>query len=111
MGKERTKSKCLAQITIEKETYSIRATGHAVDRMTERKVDKWVVSGDVLALGKERLLDYKETNKDVALIDKKRDITIILGFRKNTIYVLTVIDKSDVYILDNTMIKRLEDIE
>lgn len=111
MKRTNTKSKSLAQITIENETYSIRATGHAVDRMIERKVDKWVVSGDVLALGKERLLSYTKLTKDVALIDGKRGITIILGFRKNTIYILTVIDKSDVYILDNTMIKRLGDVE
>ena len=108
MKRTNTKSKSLAQIKIENETYSIRATGHAVDRMIERKVDKWVVSGDVLALGKERLLSYTKLTKDVALIDSKRGITIILGFRKNTIYILTVIDKSDVYILDGTIINNLE---
>ena len=108
MKKTRTKSKSLAQIKIENEVYSVRATGHAVDRMIERKVDKWVVSGDVLALGKERLLSYSQLTKDVALIDSKRGITIILGFRKNTIYILTVIDKSDIYVLDGTIIKNLE---
>ena len=96
----RTKSKSLAQVTIEKETYSIRATGHALDRMAERKVDKWVVSGDVLAFGKQRLLEFRNTNREVALIDSKRNIAIMMAFRKNTIYIITVIDKSEIYVLD-----------
>ena len=108
MKRTDTKSKCLAQIKIEKEIYSIRATGHAIDRMIERRVDEWVVSGDILALGKERLLNFKEANKDIALIDTKRDITIIMNFKKNTIKILTVIDKSDVYVLNGTIIKNLE---
>lgn len=108
MRNKGTKSKCLAQITIEKETYSIRATGHALDRMRERKIDEWVVSGDIIAFGKQRLLEFKNTNEEVILIDKKRNIAIVWAFIKNTVYLITVIDKSEVYVLDGTVIKNLE---
>lgn len=108
MKRTNTKPRCLAQIRIEKEIYSVRATGHAIDRMAERKVDEWIVGGDVLALGKERLLNFKRANKDIALIDTKRNITIIMNFKRNTIKILTVIDKADVYVLDGTIIKNLE---
>ena len=108
MKRTKTKSKSIARIMIDKETYSVRATGHALDRMQERKVDEWVVSGDIIAFGKEKLLSLRAEEKEIALIDVKRDITIIMAFRKNTIFIITVIDRSEVYILDGTVVRKLE---
>jgi hypothetical protein len=101
------KDKMIAQITINKQTYSIRATEHSLQRMTERKIDEYVVSGNVLALGATRLLKLQEAQEEAIIIDKKTNTSIVIAFLRNTIKIITVIDKSNVFVKDGTRIERL----
>ena len=98
------KGKQIAQLIINKQSYSIRSTEHSELRMKQRNVDVYVVSSTILALGKERLLKYKESKKDIAIIDKENGIAVIAGFHKNTIYIITVIDKDDIWVKNDTSI-------
>ena len=97
-------SKSIATMTIEGKPYSVRATYHALDRMKKRKVDEYVVSGTILALGKNRLLDLQENDEDAIIIDNDKGISIVISFYNNTIKVVTVIDKSRVWVKSNTTI-------
>ena len=104
---EKLKDKCLSQITIEKQSYSIRATGHSIERMKQRNIDEYVVTGNILALGKERLLKLQQTQEEAIIIDELTNTSIVIAFKKNTIKVVTVINKSNVFVKSNTMIVTL----
>ncbi len=101
------KDKLLAKLEINKKHYSVRATAHALERMEQRKIDEFVVSGNVLALGKEKLQELQEQQEEAIIIDKNTNSAIVIGFVKNTIKVITVINKSNVWVKDNTRIENL----
>jgi len=101
------KDKLLATLKIKGQDYSIRATIHAQKRMVERRIDEYVVSGNILALGYERLMGYRNTDKEFAIVDKIKNVAIIAAMRRNTVIVITVIDKEDIWIKDGTAIFNL----
>jgi len=101
------KDKLLARLEIKGRQYSVRATEHAMERMQQRNIDEFVVSGNVLALGKERLLEMQEAQEEAIIIDTLTDTAIVVGFVKNTLKVITVINKSSVYVKTNTRIEVL----
>lgn len=102
------RGKSIAQIKINYTTYSLRATDHGLERMKQRKISEYVVTGDVLSLGKDRLLELQKQDKDIALIDTLHNIAIILQFQGNIIKILTVINSSDIYIKRTTVVERLD---
>ena len=101
------KSKSIATITIEKQTWSVRATALALQRMRQRGVDEYVVSGTVLALGKDRLQELQEAEEEAIIIDDEKNVSVVIGFRGNRIMVVTVIDKSNVWVKKQTSIERI----
>ena len=104
-----SKTKSLATMKINGSDYSIRATEHALLRMKQRDVDEYVISGSILSLGKEKLLDYQDRSADVMIIDEIRKISTVFGFKGNKIQIVTVIDKDDIWIKTNTEIARIGD--
>lgn len=101
------KEKSIAQLKINGETYSIRATSHALKRMEERDIDEYIVSGNIIALGKERLISLQSKNKDIIVIDENKNVAIVIGFDNNKIFIITVINKANVFVKDNTIIEKL----
>ena len=106
-NREMEEGKGLVAIRINGDTYSIRATGHALLRMKQREVDAYFVSGTILSLGKDKLLEYQRRGVDVVIIDKTRRVSIVFGFRKNKINIITVIDKGDVWVRNENEIVRI----
>lgn len=104
---KKMKDKSLGQIKIEKQDYSVRATVHSLERMAQRNIDEYVVVGNVLALGKERLLKLQEAQEEAIIIDELTNTSIVIAFKKNTIKVVTVIDKSNVFVKSNTRVVNL----
>ncbi len=101
------KDKLIAQIQIDKNQYSIRATFHALQRMDQRQVDEFVVAGNVLALGEQRLLELQRGNEEAIIIDNKTNTAIVIGFVRNTIKIITVINKANVFVKDDTRIEKI----
>lgn len=101
------KDKCLAEVNIDGNMYSIRATVHALERMKQREIDEYVVTGNVLALGKERLLQLQEQGEEAIIIDEQKEVSIVIAFEQNKIVIITVIDKSNVFVKDETTIVQL----
>jgi len=101
---KRAKSKSIAQIKINGRTYSIRATIHSLQRMKERNVDEYVVTGCIIALGHDRLLDLQKREAEAIIIDRDKGVSVVIGFTLNKIKVITVIDKSDVFVKSGTEI-------
>ncbi len=100
--------KSLIAIKINGDTYSIRATGHALLRMKQRGVDAYFVSGTIMSLGKDKLVEYQKKGIDVVIIDKTKRVSIVFGFKKNRINIITVIDKGDVWVRSENEIVRIE---
>lgn len=101
------KDKAIAIIKIENKTYSIRATAHALERMQQRNVNEYVVTGNIIALGPEELKRLQESGEEAIIIDEDKNISIVIGFKSNRIYVITVIDKSNVFVKRGTTVKRI----
>ena len=88
--------------------FQIRATEHSLERYKENGIDKNIVCGDIVALGKERLYKYADQGDDVAIIDKENNLTVIITFEGNQIRIRTVIDKSNVWVKTGTRIFNLQ---
>ena len=101
------KDKLLAQIKIDGKSYSIRATVHALERMDQRSIDEYVVTGNVLALGNQRLVELQEMQEDAIIIDENTNTSVVITFKKNTIKVVTVINKANVFVKKNTTIEKI----
>jgi len=105
------KDQVFAELKIDGQTYSIRATAHAMQRMDERQVDEYVVTGNVMALGKDRLKELQEQGDDAVIIDEVRDIAVVFGFNKNKVTIITVINKSNIWVKDGTQIERFKKVQ
>lgn len=97
-------NKEIASMTIAGKTYSIETSNHAAERMVERNVDAYVVAGSVLALGPARIDALQAEREDAMIIDKENNIAVVVALRPNEITIVTVINKSNVFVKDNTTI-------
>ena len=107
MFEKKYKEKLIAQLKINDISYSIRATAHAMQRMDEREINEYVISGNIMALGKDKITELQSNNDEAIIIDELKNVAIVIGFKGNRIYVITVINKSNVYVKDNTVIERI----
>ena len=101
------KKKCIATIDIGSSTYSVRISNHAQKRMQERNISEYVVAGNILTLGKKRLLQLQKAEEDFIIIDDITKTSIVAGFKRNTITIITVIDKSNIFVKSETQIVNL----
>lgn len=72
--------------------------------MNERNIDRYVVAGSVVALGPERITKLQEDNDEAMIIDKDNNVAVVVGFGRNSITVITVINKSNVFVKSGTQI-------
>ena len=96
----------IATTKVNGQTYSVRASGHAVERMEQRGVDKTIVAGNILSLGEKRIAEMQKNNDEAIIIDKQNGVSVVIGFRPNVnqIRILTVIPKSNVFVKSNTKV-------
>jgi hypothetical protein len=96
----------IATTKVNGQTYSVRASGHAVERMEQRGVDKTIVAGNILSLGEKRIAEMHRNNEEAIIIDKQHGISVVIGFRPNVnqVRILTVIPKSNVFVKSNTKV-------
>lgn len=94
------------------EKWEIKMTSHAYLRMKKRfnNLDEFEVSGDIVGLGKKRLRKHIKREDDIAIIDKDKGLSIIVSFdesHKKWIKIITLIDKSDIYVKEGTTLEEL----
>lgn len=99
--------KSLALLTIEGKDYSIRASEHALQRMEERQVDSYVVAGNVMALGAERLQELQRKQEEAMIIDEENEVAVVIAFKGNRIMLVTVLNKANCYVKKGTRIERV----
>jgi len=95
------------QFTLNKRTFSIRLTDHAEIRLNQRHIDLFRVTGAILSLGEERILNYKNSNRDILLQDKANNFAVVFSIDFNTITIITVIDSVDCWSKEGTDVVNL----
>lgn len=88
--------------TIANKTYSIRLTNHAQQRLTDRNIDLFQVTGSILSLGQKTITAYSGSNRDIFIMDKEHNFSIVCNIKNYTIAIITVIDSADCWIKQGT---------
>ena len=105
------KGKFLANLKLENgRNVSFRASEHGWQRMMERNIDTETVVGSILTLGSKIITELQASNEEAIVIDETNNIAIVVNFQKNspnTIRVVTVIAKANVYVRQGTRIERI----
>lgn len=96
----------LAMIKIDGKYHKIVASHHAMKRMDKREVDRYVVAGNVIALGADRIRELQANDDEAIIIDKKKNVSVVIGFSKgDDITIITVIDKAEnIFVKNDTEI-------
>ena len=79
--------------TINGQKFNIQLTNHAGRRLKDRNIDSFQAISAILSLGEKKLLSYINTNKDIVVIDKEHNFSIVFSISDNIIYIITVIEK------------------
>lgn len=97
----------LATIKIKNKTYKVVASNHAQKRMMQRNIDSYTVVGNILLLGENKIEKLQSTNEEFIIIDKDTNTSTVGAINDNVITIITVIDKSNVFVKKNTKIVNL----
>ena len=97
----------ISTFTITDKTYSIRLTAHAKQRLLDRNLDLYQVTGSILSLGQQNIEQYSGSNKDIFIMDKQNNFSIVCNITYRTITIVTVIDTTDCWIKQGTIAVKL----
>ena len=100
--RRRKPGKMINSFTIANKTYSIRLTNHAKQRLTDRNIDLFQVTGSILSLGQKTITAYAGSNRDIFIMDKEHNFSIVCNISACTITIITVIDSADCWIKQGT---------
>ncbi|MCE5220112.1 MAG: DUF4258 domain-containing protein [Clostridium sp.] len=103
----RKHGKMINTFTLNNKTYSIRLTNHAEQRLNQRNIDLFQVTGSILSLGQKTITDYSGSNRDIFIMDKEHNFSVVCNITINTITIVTVIDNSDCWVKDGTIAVKL----
>lgn len=101
------KEKALITFNKDGQDYSIRISEHGALRANQRDISEDIIISCIFALTLERLEKCKQEGKDLAIIDENNNVAIIVTMYRNTIMIVTVIDKANIYVKNGTDIKRI----
>lgn len=107
-NKRRKNGRMISSFTIGNKTYSIRLTNHAKQRLTDRNIDLYQVTGSILSLGQNTITTYSGSDKDIFIIDKANNFSIVCNITYRTITIVTVIDTCDCWIKNGTIAVKLQ---
>lgn len=96
----------LGEFEIVNKDFRIESTTHALKRMKERGIKKRIVMNVVMSLDC-KVLNYNNSGEEIAIIDEKNDLAVIIEVRLDKIVIITVIDRANIHIKEGT---RLEEI-
>ncbi|MBM7624658.1 DUF4258 domain-containing protein [Sporohalobacter salinus] len=96
----------LTECFLDDHYFRIESTTHAMDRMKERSIDTSLVTNIILSLG-DKLLDYNDTGDEVAIVDQKNNLAVIIEVREGKAVVITVIDRANIHIKEGTLLEEI----
>ena len=89
--------------TLNNKTYWIRLSQHAEQRLQQRNIDLYQVTGSILSLGEKTITAYSGSNRDIFIMDKVNNFSIVCNITNRTITIITVIDNADCWIKNGTI--------
>ena len=98
----------ISTFTIANKTYSIRLTAHAKQRLTERNIDLFQVTGSILSLGQQNIEQYSGSNRDIFIMDKANNFSVVCNIVNYTIMIVTVINNADCWVKNGTIAVKLQ---
>ena len=107
-NRRRKNGKMISSFTIDNKTYSIRLTAHAKQRLIDRSIDLYQVIGSILSLGQNTITTYSGSNRDIFIMDKANNFSIVCNITYRTITIITVIDTCDCWIKNGTIAVKLQ---
>lgn len=107
-NRRRKNGKMISSFTIGNKTYSIRLTAHAKQRLTDRNIDLYQVTGSILSLGENIIEKYSGSNRDIFIMDKANNFSIVCNIENCTIMIVTVIDSADCWVKNGTIAVKLQ---
>ena len=105
--KKRKPGHMIATFTIHNKTYSIRLTNHAQQRLTDRNIDLFQATGSILSLGQKTITAYSGSNRDIFIMDKVNNFSIVCNITGCTITIVTVIDNANCWVKNGTIAVKL----
>lgn len=97
----------ISTFTINNNTYSIRLSDHATQRLQQRNLDLYQITGSILSLGEKTITEYSGSDKDIFIMDKENNFSIVCNITNNTITIVTVINNADCWIKKGTIAVKL----
>jgi len=97
----------ISTFTIANKTYSIRLSSHANQRLTDRNIDLYQVTGSILSLGEKTITAYAGNNRDIFIQDRQNNFSIVCNITNRTITIITVIDNADCWVKNGTIAVKL----
>lgn len=105
--RRRKNGKVISTFTIADKTYSIRLTTHAQQRLQQRNIDLYQVTGSILSLGQKNITEYSGSNRDIFIMDKQNNFSIVCNITHRTITIVTVINNADCWVKSGTIAVKL----
>ena len=96
--------KILKVIDIKNVSYVIKLSQHSIQRIKERNINNNIIINNILSLD---IINIKDCNNHIIIIDRKNNISIVASINKYTITIITVINKSEIFIKEGTEIINL----
>ena len=94
----------LAKFKIGKKEYTIGATYHSIVRIQERHINPKTLLQSIIAIGAPTIAKFGKNNEEAIIIDKENNISIVAGFNGTEISIITVIDRANVFVKENTTV-------
>jgi hypothetical protein len=101
---EAKKTNELTAFVVGTKVFRVIGTNHAIRRLRQRGVDEFHIASALLAMGK-KLFRYNNSKSKIMLTDTGRKLSAVIAIENYTIVIITVLDKTDVYVKENTIIE------
>ena len=85
--------------------YSIRVTSHGRQQMEKRGISGDRIVKAIQGLSRERILKLQRDGRDVCAVDKNSGISVVFGFSRNRIMVVTFVDECENIFSKNKTLK------
>ena len=95
----------IAKVEINGKEYKVVTTRHAEQRMSQRHIDKYLIAGNIISLGSEKLERLQNEWEEAIIIDKEKGFSMVIAFYPNQIKLVTVIDKTNVFVKSKTAVE------
>lgn len=96
----------ISNFDIKGKQFEIIASSHCLERMDQRGISKLRVIGSIHMLG-EAVIKKHSCGEELMIINEDYGFSIVCSIKKDSIVIITVINKSNIYVQRGTSVVRL----